>query len=63
VLARRRTVLEDEVEAGLAGDVAEADTPEIGGRPDTDTVEKREDDAGGKDVAERREAPYRVRAR
>jgi hypothetical protein len=61
VLARRGAVLEDEVEAGLAGDVAEADTPEIGARPDA--VEKREDGAGGKGVAERRDAPYRVRAR
>jgi len=61
VLARRGAVLDDEVEAGLAGDVAEADTPEIGARPDT--VEQREDDAGEKGVAERRGAPYRVRAR
>jgi hypothetical protein len=60
VLARRGAVLEDEVEAGLAGDVAKADTTEIGARPDT--VQKCEDDAGGK-VAERRDAPYRVRAR
>ena len=53
--------MEDEVEAGLAGDVAEADTPEIGARPDT--VEKREGGGGGKGVAKRRDAPYRVRAR
>jgi hypothetical protein len=61
VLARRGAVLEDEVEAGLAGDVAQPDTARIGGGRDAE--EKGEDDAGGKGRAEGRGAPYRVRAR
>jgi hypothetical protein len=60
VLARRRAVLEDEVETGLAGDVAQVDAPGIGGRG---TREKGQDGAGEKGSAESRGAPYRVRAR
>ena len=51
----------DEVEARLAGDVAQPDAARIGGGRDAE--EKGEDDAGGKEVTKGRGAPYRVRAR
>jgi hypothetical protein len=61
VLARRRAVLVDEVEARLAGDVAQVDAPRIRGR--RGPGEKGQDEAGEKGVAKGRGAPYRVRAR
>jgi hypothetical protein len=51
----------DEVEARLAGDVAQVDAPRIRGR--RGPGEKGQDEAGEKGVAKGRGAPYRVRAR